>query len=153
MESFVLAAGVLLWSGSAGSPCFLALRNAKHATWGFAKGHLEPGEDLLTGALRECREETGLRLNAADLAPGFADVCHYLTPGGKSKRVVMFLAANACAAVRVARSREHDAEAWWTADEAVSRFVHEELRRSVVRAAHFLRESAARRQAGSGAGT
>jgi 8-oxo-dGTP diphosphatase len=30
--------------------------------WGFCGGHLEPGEDFLSGAHRELEEETGLRL-------------------------------------------------------------------------------------------
>jgi 8-oxo-dGTP pyrophosphatase MutT (NUDIX family) len=139
MESVAMAAGVLLWSGSAESPRFLALRNARHGGWGFAKGHLEPGEDLIAGALRECREETGLRLAAADLLPGFADASHYLTPQGRRKRVVMFLAARPCATSAPARSREHDTSEWWTPAEAIERLPFEELRRCVVRATERLR--------------
>ena len=142
-----MAAGVLLWSGSAEAPAFLALRNARHGGWGFAKGHLEPGEDLIAGALRECREETGLRLSAGDLLPGFADASHYLTPQGRRKRVVMFLAAQPCAAAALVRSREHDASEWWPPADAVARLPFEELRRCVVRAAERLRAGVPERRA------
>lgn len=137
------AAGVLLWSGSAAAPAFLALRNARHGSWGFAKGHLEADEDLFAGALRECREETGIRLGVADLVPGFADVSHYLTPQGRRKRVVMFLAARPSAAGSLKRSAEHDEEAWWTPEAALARLPFEELRRCVVRATERLRGLAA----------
>jgi 8-oxo-dGTP diphosphatase len=35
--------------------------------WGLAGGHLEAGEDPLEGAVRELLEETGVRLDPADL--------------------------------------------------------------------------------------
>ncbi|HUO56011.1 MAG TPA: NUDIX domain-containing protein, partial [Candidatus Paceibacterota bacterium] len=34
--------------------------NGKGAFWGFPKGHLDEGEDALTAARREIKEETGL---------------------------------------------------------------------------------------------
>jgi 8-oxo-dGTP diphosphatase len=142
MTGVAVAAGVLLWRGTAAAPSFLVLRNARHGTWGFAKGHLEPGEDLLAGALRECGEETGVRLAAGDLLPGFADASHYRTPDGGRKRVVLFLAARPVAQEPVP-SREHDALAWWTAGQAVAELPFEELKRSVVRAAERLRAEAA----------
>lgn len=142
MEGVVMAAGVLLWRGSAETPEFLVLRNARHGSWGLPKGHLEPGEDLLAGALRECREETGIALAAGDLAAGFADAGHYRTPDGQRKRVVMFLAAAGCDETRVRVSREHAAIEWWSVEQAVERLAFEELRRCVVRAAVRLRASA-----------
>lgn len=141
-EPTAVAAGVLLWRGAGQAPEFLLLRNARHATWGFAKGHLEPGEDLLAGALRECREETGLRLGASDLLPGFADASFYRTPAGVLKRVVMFLAAAPAPAAGFVCSPEHDAHAWCAVDDALARLAHEELRRSVVRAATRLASAA-----------
>lgn len=141
MQDVAIAAGVLLWRGAADAPEFLVLRNARHGTWGFAKGHLEPGESLLAGALRECREETGLRLAAEDLLAGFADTSSYRTPDGRRKRVVMFLAARPTAE-QPRRSREHDAQDWWPPARAVAEFAHEELKRSVVRAAARLHDAA-----------
>lgn len=138
----VLAAGILLWRGRADAPEFLLLRNARHGTWGFAKGRIEEGEDLLAGALRECREETGLRLQESDLVPGFADASHYVLPKGKLKRVVMFLAARAVAEVNLARSGEHDAHDWLPAPRALEQLAYEELRRSIVRAAVRLAQPA-----------
>ena len=35
--------------------------------WSLCGGHLEPGEDFHTGALRELEEETGIRLRAEEL--------------------------------------------------------------------------------------
>ncbi len=137
-ERVVVAAGVMLWRGTPAEPAFLLLRNARHATWGFAKGHLESGEDLLRGALRECQEETGLRLGAADLLPGFADAAHYRTPKGVLKRVVMFLAASPAVVAEFRRSAEHDEHGWWEPEAALERLAHEEAKRTVVRACQRL---------------
>jgi len=41
-------------------PLFLLIRDS-YANWGFPKGHLESGERADDAALREVREETGLR--------------------------------------------------------------------------------------------
>ena len=135
----VTAAGVLVWrrDGGGGDPEFLLLRNARHGSWGFPKGHLDPGEDLIAGALRELHEETGLRLGPGELLPGFADASTYRTPDGVWKRVVQFLAAGPLAEAHVqgfARSDEHDAHAWLAPRPALERLAHQELRRTLVRA-------------------
>ena len=130
-----IAAGILLWRGGADAPEFLLLRNARHGTWGFAKGHLEPGEELLAGALRECREETGIGLQESDLVPGFADASTYLLAKGRRKRVVMFLARSPVHDAQLVRSSEHDAHQWLSVPRALEQLPFEELRRSVVRAA------------------
>jgi 8-oxo-dGTP pyrophosphatase MutT (NUDIX family) len=43
-----------------GAPLFLLIRDS-YANWGFPKGHLENGERAEDAAVREVREETGLR--------------------------------------------------------------------------------------------
>jgi 8-oxo-dGTP pyrophosphatase MutT (NUDIX family) len=129
-----LAAGVVLWRGRAQAPEFLLLRNARHGSWGFVKGHLEAGEAPLAGALRECREETGVRLQESDLVKDFADASHYVLPQGKLKRVVMFLCARALSEADLRRSTEHDAHEWLPSAKALTQVAHEELRRTLVRA-------------------
>lgn len=60
--------------------------------WGFAGGHLEPGEDHLTAAVRELEEETGLRIAPADLTRvGELDIDHPET--GSTGRIAMYAAA------------------------------------------------------------
>ena len=51
-------------------------------------GALEPGEDLLTGALRELKEETGLE---AANEPTYLDYFDYLSGSGKESRQFVFL--------------------------------------------------------------
>jgi len=52
-------------------PKFLLLKYRK-GYWGFPRGHIEPGEDSKTAALRELKEETGLE--AAKVFDGFKEI-------------------------------------------------------------------------------
>lgn len=133
-EDPILGAGVVLWRLGAGRHEFLLLRNALHGTWGFPKGHLDLADaDLEACALRELREETGLELERGALAPDFADVSSY-RPGQRWKRVVMFLARLPEGREPV-RSAEHDQAGWFDESAALALLVHDDLRRSLIRAA------------------
>jgi len=106
------AAGVLLYRVRPdGRREYLLLRNAKHRSWGFAKGHVEPGETERQAALREVFEETGLRPDR--LRRGFAHRSRYRFRHREcvvDKRVVHFLAEAPQARMRI--SREHDLAKW-----------------------------------------
>lgn len=142
VEFPVLAAGVVLWSGTAEAPRFLLLQNRRHGTWSFAKGHLEPGEDLFRGALREVAEETGIALQAAHLDPHFADTSIYRPDGDAWKRVVYFLASDPILETQLQVSAEHQDVAWLTEEEAVVRLQFSDLRRTLIRAATRLADRA-----------
>ena len=54
------SAGGVVYRLADGVPLFLLIRDS-YSNWGFPKGHLESGERAEDAALREVREETGLR--------------------------------------------------------------------------------------------
>jgi 8-oxo-dGTP pyrophosphatase MutT (NUDIX family) len=54
------SAGGVVYRLEKEEPLFLLIRDS-YANWGFPKGHLEPGERAEEAALREVREETGVR--------------------------------------------------------------------------------------------
>jgi dATP pyrophosphohydrolase len=89
----------------------LLLRNAKHHTWGFPKGKLEPGEDDREGALRELREETGVdpdRLYNVSRVESF-----YLHRSNEIALIPVF-AAFVGPRAEVRLSTEHDHSEWLT---------------------------------------
>jgi len=130
----VLAAGIVLWTGTAAEPQFLLLRNAKHQSWGLAKGHAEAGEELLQTALREVEEETALLLRADQLDDLFADSAVYQPKPGKWKRVMHYLSTQPVDPAHFQRSDEHDQHAWLSIDEAMAQPTHQALRRTLRRA-------------------
>jgi 8-oxo-dGTP pyrophosphatase MutT (NUDIX family) len=54
------SAGGVVYRREEGVPLFLLIRDS-YGNWGFPKGHLESGERADQAAVREVREETGLR--------------------------------------------------------------------------------------------
>ena len=138
-ENPVLAAGVVLWTGSLTEPRFLLLQNARHGTWSFAKGHLEPGEDLLAGALREVEEETGVVLEVVGLDPVLTDTSIYKPNDKDWKRVVYYLAVQPVEECAVSVSTEHQASAWLAEHDAIQQLGFPDLRRTLIRAANRLR--------------
>lgn len=138
------AAGVVLFRGPAGDPRVLLLRNSREGHLGFAKGHLEEGEDELSGALREVLEETGLR---PLVDPAFRDAIRYRVEtekrGAYDKEVVYFLGDVADAAP-VVLSPEHDEARWETVPAALAAIPHASLTGVLRRAAAFRGERAAR---------
>lgn len=57
--------------------------------WGFPKGHVEAGEDLLTTATRKIREETSLELT---IDPSFHVETSYDLPNGNFKEMTLYTA-------------------------------------------------------------
>jgi len=111
----VLAAGAVIYRVDRNEPFFLLLENSLHGTWCFPKGHLGPGEDLETCAVRECGEETGME--ALAFFPDFLKTTEHSYPEPKSmktvrKRTSYFLASSGEKSVRL--SSEHSSFVWKT---------------------------------------
>ena len=83
-EKYVqVGVGVLVCRGHS---VLLGLRRGSHGSgeWGPPGGHLEYGEDVVSCAIREVEEETGLRLLSVESGPYTNDVLsdidrHYVT--------------------------------------------------------------------------
>jgi 8-oxo-dGTP diphosphatase len=51
-------------------------RGSYKGRWGFPGGHLERGETVVTGALRELQEETGVKASALDVLTTLDEIGH-----------------------------------------------------------------------------
>jgi 8-oxo-dGTP pyrophosphatase MutT (NUDIX family)/phosphohistidine phosphatase SixA len=58
----VLAAGALCWREEAGKLRVAIIHRGRYDDWTFPKGKVDPGESLPEAAVREIKEETGLRI-------------------------------------------------------------------------------------------
>lgn len=104
-----------------GSHEYLLLNYGRH--WDFAKGHVEKGEDDLTAATRELREETGISDVTAD--PNFQREVRYFFRDRKKgliqKTVVFFLGRTNATAADVVISHEHEGFEFLPFDAALKR--------------------------------
>ncbi|HXE51893.1 MAG TPA: bis(5'-nucleosyl)-tetraphosphatase [Tepidisphaeraceae bacterium] len=128
---------------------YLVLDYGRH--WDFAKGHLEKGEDDLTAALRELREETGI----TDVEPvkGFQHEITYFFRDRKKglirKTVVFFLGMTRTPDSRIVVSHEHEAFAFLPFDDAVKRITYPNAKSVLRLAEQKLREEPASGQGDS----
>jgi 8-oxo-dGTP diphosphatase len=119
---------------------YLTLRNARHGDVGLPKGHLEPGETPLAGALRETAEETGI----TDVRPNRWFLRKVRYPSGRGTKEVTYLAGET-GARDVRLSREHDLAQWKDLDGTLAAIRHGNLREVVRDAAVFLKDPILRR--------
>lgn len=61
MEKQILAAGGIIIDESSDSRRVLLVHRPQYDDWSFPKGKLDPGETVEEAAIREVREETGLK--------------------------------------------------------------------------------------------
>ena len=117
------SAGVVVFREVDGRPReFLLLDYGRH--WDYAKGHLEDGETDQQAAIRELREETGIRDVA--LEPGFSrEIMYHFQSSRKGlvrKEVIFFTARlPGDPPQEVALSHEHVGHEWLPLAEALER--------------------------------
>ncbi|XP_026203391.1 bis(5'-nucleosyl)-tetraphosphatase [asymmetrical] [Anabas testudineus] len=114
---------------------FLLLQTSygKHH-WTPPKGHVDPGEDDLTTALRETKEEAGLGAEHLRVIDGFIHELHYEVRG-KPKEVLYRLAELRDPGTAVTLSNEHQDYRWAKLEEACTLAQHEDMQET-LRAAH-----------------
>ena len=133
MAGHIRASGVVVYYLEQDDPLFLLIRSRRDRSWGFPKGHLIEGEDLLGGAMRELWEETGIR--TITLVPGFSEhVTYRVNRAGRfrQKTVTYFLGRVQTLAVRL--SEEHSEHRWAVVENARQILPFENLRALVTRA-------------------
>ena len=133
MAGHIQASGVVVYYLEQDEPHFLLIRSRRDRSWGFPKGHLIEGEDLLSGAMRELWEETGIRQVA--LVPGFTEhVTYRVNRAGRfrQKTVTYFLGRVETPVVRL--SDEHSEHRWAVVEDARKILTFENLRTLVTRA-------------------
>ncbi|MEI8094438.1 MAG: NUDIX domain-containing protein [Spirochaetales bacterium] len=99
---------------------FLLLKHTSGNHWSLAKGHAEAGESETETALREIREETGLKVR---LKPNFRAEVRYSPHEGIDKRVVFFLAKTDRKKLKLQAS-EISNSCWLELDDALKLISH-----------------------------
>jgi bis(5'-nucleosidyl)-tetraphosphatase len=130
------SAGFIIFRKTPNGPLYLLLDYGKH--WDYAKGHLEEGETAWQAAVRELREETGIR--QVDRVGRFQRDMHYIFRSPKKglvhKTVTYFLGRTR--EENVALSHEHEGYAWLPLDEALERLTFDNAREMLRAAAETL---------------
>ncbi len=128
------SAGIIIFRREEGEVQFLLIKNAEHGHWDFPKGHIDAGENEMQAALREAREEAGLK--ELKIIPDFRQAIHYEIRS-KQKEVIYFL-AEMPPNTEVKLSAEHTEHRWLPLDAALDILQFDNARRLLDKARDFL---------------
>ncbi|TNM88554.1 hypothetical protein fugu_004808 [Takifugu bimaculatus] len=102
--------------------------------WTPPKGHVDPGEDDLTTALRETQEEAGLTAEHLRVIDGFVQQLRYEVQG-KPKEVLYWLAELRDPETELTLSDEHQDYRWARLEDACTLAQYKDMQ-DTLRAAH-----------------
>ncbi|XP_018424551.1 PREDICTED: bis(5'-nucleosyl)-tetraphosphatase [asymmetrical] isoform X2 [Nanorana parkeri] len=105
--------------------------------WTPPKGHVDPGEDDMTTALRETEEEAGLRPGQFNIVDGFQKELNY-NVNNKAKCVIYWLAELRDPGAPVKLSNEHQDFRWLPLREACAHAGYQDLQDTLKYAHQFL---------------
>lgn len=133
------SAGFILFREDAhasGKRVYLLLDYGRH--WDYAKGHVEKGETDLDAAVRELKEETGIK--APEVVDGFTHEIEYFFRSSKhgliKKSVIFFLAKTESRDVIL--SEEHIGYEYLDYEAAMKRLTYANAREALRKAHEFL---------------
>ena len=119
----VVAAGALLWRWEKGVLKVLVIHRARYDDWSWPKGKLDRGESVPEAAIREIREETGLRVS---LGAKLNEIEYKIEQG--NRKVVHYWAAKvtdkAIAQQNFVPDEEVSSLEWLTVPEAKKRLTY-----------------------------
>lgn len=93
-----------------------------YGLWNLPLGHLDEGEDILTGAKRESEEETGLKLNVE----GLVGIYQHRAVNGDSIIMIIFKASVKSGKLKFQKTELLDAK--WISFEDFDKFPKEKIR-------------------------
>lgn len=114
----IISAGIIVFRKTKDGVKFLILYHGRNY-WNFPKGKIESEEKSWQAALREVREETGLKANELKFVGGFKAHERFVYQRGKDKvfkLVILYLAETR--QPRITVSHEHEGYGWFTFAEA-----------------------------------
>jgi 8-oxo-dGTP pyrophosphatase MutT (NUDIX family) len=114
----IISAGIIIFRRTREGLKFLLLYHGRHY-WNFPKGKIEAGERSWQSALREVKEETGLKSSELRLVKDFKTYERFMFRRGKEKIfkiVILYLAETK--QPRITVSWEHEGYGWFSFSEA-----------------------------------
>ncbi|KAL3097446.1 hypothetical protein niasHS_003894 [Heterodera schachtii] len=147
IESLVRAAGFLIYrKNTAGQIEYLLLQvSYEPFHWTPPKGHVDPGEDEWTAAIRETMEEAGIDVNKLRIHKEFMYEMRYLSKstkyGEEQKKVTYWLAESTDPEVKVMLSDEHQNWKWAELKSALELAKFDEMKKLLNKAELFIAEN------------
>jgi len=107
--------------------------------WDYPKGHIEENETEKDAAVRELREETGVKEEEFELIDGFKETIDYFYKkrGELSHKQVIYLLGKTDKE-KVKISREHQGHTWLPYDEAIDKLTFKNARDVLKEAKKFI---------------
>jgi len=123
-----VAAGVVIVKDDGIDQLTLLLHDPSTGLWGPPKGLMEPGEDRISCAIREVREETGISLSIENILVGEEYVISYCIDGHTLKTVYLYSSINLPKTIACKLSTEHNDFRWVRIDQLSEYVAHDNLR-------------------------